>query len=61
MYKLVKNPFGGPDICVCRLADNAYIPLDPDNRDYQLYIRWMAEGNVPEPASQPVGDTNGTN
>ena len=46
---------------IVRIADNTWIPTDPDNRDYQLYIRWMAEGNTPEPADQPVGDTNGTN
>jgi hypothetical protein len=35
--------------CIKRLVDNAFIPFDPDNTDYQGYLAWIAEGNTPEP------------
>ena len=37
MYKLVKNPFLGQVDTVNRLSDNAYIPFDPANTDYQNF------------------------
>lgn len=51
MYKLINNPFGG-DNMVLRLSDNANIPFAEGNRDYQEYLKWLAEGNTPEPADQ---------
>ena len=35
---------------VQRLSDNAFIPFAPDNTDYQEYLKWVAEGNLPSPA-----------
>jgi hypothetical protein len=55
MYKLY-IPFGRTEpIVVQRLADNAFIPLDPANTDYQKYLEWLAEGNEPLP---PDEETN---
>ena len=35
---------------ILRKEDNAFIPFDPDNRDYQEYLAWVAEGNTAEAA-----------
>jgi len=50
MYKLFisesKNQFA------LKLSDNAYIPFDPANTDYQAYLKWVSEGGVPTPADE---------
>jgi hypothetical protein len=50
MYKLQNLRLGGQNII--RLADNAYIPFDEGNTDYQQYLKWVAEGNEPLPADE---------
>jgi len=49
MYKEIIN-LDGQKESVLRLSDNAFIPFDPANTDYQEYLEWLAEGNTPEPA-----------
>ena len=48
MYQLIEGEI------VRRLADNAFIPFDPANTDYQEYLRWLEEGNEPLPADEPA-------
>jgi len=35
-----------------RIADNAFIPFDPANTDYQEYLKWVEAGNTPLPADE---------
>jgi hypothetical protein len=53
MYKLIR-PFIGQteSTSIRRLLDGACIPFDPANNDYQEYLKWVAEGNTPEPADE---------
>ena len=50
MYQLITDVTGLG--VVLRLTDNAFIPFDPANTDYQEYLAWLAEGNEPLPADE---------
>ena len=50
MYQLLTDTPMGTAQCIKRLSDNAFIPFDEANTDYQAYLEWLAEGNTPEPA-----------
>jgi hypothetical protein len=50
MYQLLPDTPLGTSQCIKRLADNAFIPFDPANTDYQEYLKWLEAGNTPEPA-----------
>jgi hypothetical protein len=54
MYKLIKDNITNQIKVVCRLEDEAYIPMDEANKDYQQYLKWIAEGNTPLPAEENV-------
>jgi hypothetical protein len=51
MYKLIKD-LDNNIKSVQRLSDNAFIPFDPDNTDYQAFLLWKAQGNEPTPADE---------
>jgi hypothetical protein len=53
MYKLTKLLFNQTEpFCVIRLSDNACIPFDPQNVDYQAYLKFLADGGQPLPADE---------
>lgn len=37
------------DKIILRISDLASIPNNPENRDWQAYQEWLAQGNTPEP------------
>jgi hypothetical protein len=49
IYKLINEKYGAQ---VERLSDNAFIPFDPANTDYQKYLEWLDEGNEPLPPDE---------
>ena len=51
MYKKMKNDLTNSDYTtqIQRKVDNAVIPFDPANTDYQLYLEW-AKTNTADPA-----------
>ena len=51
MYKLIKDAKSGETNSVLKDGVTG-IPFDPANTDYQDYLKWLAEGNTPEPADE---------
>ena len=52
MYKKTKSGITGEENpwIILRTTDNTHIPKNEDNRDYQEYLAWVAEGNTAEAA-----------
>ena len=56
MYKLlIQNEFDSIAL-VKRLSDNAFIPFDPANTDYQEFLKYQAEGGKVYGADEEVPD-----
>lgn len=49
MYRLTSSAS-----VVLRVADNANIPNDLNNLDWNAYQEWLDAGNTPEPYVAPV-------
>ena len=50
-YKKLKTMEGvDSTTTILRKEDNAFIPIDEGNTDYQAYLAWVAEGNTAEAA-----------
>ena len=52
MYKLLPTTWRGKSTYIFRTSDNAYIPMDEANTDYQAYLAWVAEGGQVLPADE---------
>ena len=66
MYKQIRIP---PDqinnSAIQRMSDGAFVPFDPSNSDYQVYLKWLdgyekqpnAETGLPEWVKTSEGNT----
>ena len=54
MYQIIQTTtLSGQQFCsIKRIFDNAFIPMDEANTDYQQYLKWLSEGNTPTPADE---------
>jgi hypothetical protein len=50
-YRYVLDPNTGVNSTsiIQRTADTAFIPFDPNNKDYVAYLAWLAVPNTPDP------------
>ena len=57
IYKLINHPISQQPSAVMRFNEDGTVSsfvFDPDNTDYQEYLRFLAEGGQPLPADEPT-------
>lgn len=47
-YTLINSNSKSSGFCIRRNSDQAYIPNDPNNSEYQIYLKWCSKGFTPE-------------
>ena len=55
IYKLINHPISQQPSAVMQFNEDGTVSsfvFDPANTDYQEYLKWVAEGNEPEPADE---------
>jgi hypothetical protein len=50
MYTIINTQYN--EQYILRESDNALIPSNEENTDYQAYLTWVAEGNEAEEVEQ---------
>ena len=50
-YKLQKD-YTNETCAITIVGENISIPLSPGNKEYEEYLKWLAEGNTPLPADE---------
>jgi hypothetical protein len=56
MYKLIKTLSGEAVIRFNEDGSKTSFAKSEDNTDYQAYLKWLEEGNTPEPADEPADE-----
>jgi hypothetical protein len=53
-YKIQNDLITNKPCAITIVGQAISIPMDEANTDYQAYLKWVSEGNTPQPA-----DSNG--
>lgn len=56
-YTYLPPAMPGMNGIIKRSSDNAFIPMDLGNRDYQQFLNWIADGNTLEGWDGPTNES----